>query len=100
MTVTAPPRVYDEIELSSETFWTKPPRERDRLFEELRRERPVTWQPRAYGSLMPDLEDPGYWAVVRHEDIVAVSKAHDVFSSSPHLGGVMFVPLIGEYGWH
>jgi cytochrome P450 len=90
MTVTAPLRVYDEIELSSEAFWSKPGRDRDNAFEVLRRERPVTWQPRAYGSLMPDLEDPGYWAVVRHEDVIAVSKAHDVFSSSPHLGGVMF----------
>lgn len=90
MTVTAPERVYDEIELSSEGFWARSMRERDAAFEVLRRERPVTWQPRAYGSLMPDVEDPGYWAVVCHEDIVAVSKAHDVFSSSPHLGGVMF----------
>jgi cytochrome P450 len=90
MTVTAPPRAYDPIELSSEAFWSKPARERDASFEVLRRERPVTWQPRAYGSLMPDVEDPGYWAVVRHEDVVAVSKAHDVFSSSPYLGGVMF----------
>jgi cytochrome P450 len=90
MTVTTPQRVHDEIELSSEGFWAKSMRERDEAFAVLRRERPVTWQPRAYGSLMPDLEDPGYWAVVCHEDIVAVSKAHDVFSSSPHLGGVMF----------
>ena len=90
MTVAAPPRTYDEIELSSEAFWAKSMRERDESFGTLRRERPVTWQPRAYGSLMPDLEDPGYWAVVCHQDIVAVSKAHDVFSSSPHLGGVMF----------
>ncbi len=90
MTVAAPPRSHDEIELSSEAFWSKPALERDKAFEVLRRERPVTWQPRAYGSLMPDLEDPGYWAVVRHEDVISVSKAHDVFSSSPHLGGVMF----------
>ncbi|HUP98839.1 MAG TPA: cytochrome P450 [Aeromicrobium sp.] len=90
MTVTAPPRPYDAIELSSAAFWSQPARERDRSFEALRRDRPVSWQPRAFGSLMPDVDDPGYWAVVRHEDVVAVSKAHDVFSSSPHLGGVMF----------
>jgi cytochrome P450 len=90
MTVTAPPRAYDRVELSSEAFWSQSARERDRSFEVLRRERPLSWQPPAYGSLMPDVEDPGYWAVVRHEDVVAVSKANDVFSSSPHLGGVMF----------
>jgi len=90
MTIAPEQRTYDEIELSSEAFWSKSIRERDASFEVLRRERPITWQPRAFGSLMPDVEDPGYWAVVRHEDVVAVSKAHDVFSSSPHLGGVMF----------
>jgi cytochrome P450 len=90
MTIAPEHRAYDEIELSSEAFWSQSVRERDASFEVLRHERPVTWQPRAFGSLMPDLEDPGYWAVVRHEDVVAVSKAHDVFSSSPHLGGVMF----------
>lgn len=90
MTQTPSERTYDKLELSSETFWSQTMHERDASFAELRAERPITWQPPAYGSLMPDLEDPGYWAVVRHEDIVAVSKAHDVFSSSPYLGGVMF----------
>lgn len=90
MTIAPELRTHDEIELSSESFWSKTMRERDASFATLRRERPVTWQPPAYGSLMPDLQDPGYWAVVNHEDVVAVSKAHDVFSSSPHLGGVMF----------
>ena len=90
MTIAPELRTHDEIELSSESFWSKTMRERDTSFATLRRERPVTWQPPAYGSLMPDVEDPGYWAVVNHEDVVAVSKAHDVFSSSPHLGGVMF----------
>ncbi|MEU1182511.1 cytochrome P450 [Streptomyces sp. NPDC005820] len=87
-TVTRPP--YDEIELSSETFWSRSPRDRDRSFAALRAERPVSWQPKAYGSLMDDPEDSGYWAVVRHQDVVAVSKNDAVFSSDPDLGGVMF----------
>lgn len=90
MTIAPSKRVHDDIELSSESFWAKTARERDESFSVLRSERPVSWQPPAYGSLMPDPNDPGYWAVVGHEDVIAVSKAHDVFSSSPDLGGVMF----------
>jgi len=96
MTIAPSTRIHDDIELSSETFWGKSARERDESFAELRRERPVSWQPPAYGSLMPDPNDPGYWAVVCHEDVVAVSKAHDVFSSSPDLGGVMFENVPAE----
>lgn len=90
MTVASSERVHDEIELSSEEFWAQTMRERDESFAVLRRERPVSWQPPAYGSLMPDPNDQGYWGVVSHEEVVAVSKAHDVFSSAPDLGGVMF----------
>lgn len=87
---------YDEIELSSHAFWAKPARERDEAFEMLRRERPVSWQPPAEGSLIDDPDDQGYWAVVRHADVVAVSKADDVFSSSRELGGVIFENVPAE----
>ena len=90
MTAAIAPREYDGIELSSEAFWAKSVRERDESFAVLRRERPISWQPPAYGSLMPDADDAGYWAVVRHADVVAVSKAHNAFSSAPEFGGVMF----------
>ena len=88
MTITKPG--YDPIDLSTFAFWGKPARERDEAFAQLRRERPVSWHPPAEGSLMDDPENDGYWAIVRHADVVAVSKAHDVFSSAPELGGVMF----------
>jgi len=96
MTIAPTRRAYDAIELSSETFWAKTARQRDESFAALRKERPVTWQPPAYGSLMPDPDDPGYWAVVCHEDVIAVSKADDVFSSAPDLGGVMFENVPAE----
>jgi cytochrome P450 len=96
MTIAPSARTHDDIELSSEAFWAQSARQRDESFSVLRRERPVSWQPPAYGSLMPDPDDPGYWAVVCHEDVVAVSKAHDVFSSSPALGGVMFENVPAE----
>lgn len=100
MTTAVSRRVHDDIEVSSESFWAQTARQRDESFAVLRRERPVSWQPPAYGSLMPDPDDPGYWAVVCHEDVIAVSKADDVFSSAADLGGVMFenapAPLLEE----
>ena len=87
MTAAIAPREYDGIELSSEAFWAKSVRERDESFAVLRRERPISWQPPAYGSLMPDADDAGYWAVVRHADIVEISQNSDVFVSRY---GVMF----------
>ncbi|MFE3727119.1 cytochrome P450 [Nocardia sp. NPDC059154] len=90
MTTDTSKRTYDDIEVSSEAFWAQSARERDKSFAVLRRERPISWQPPAYGSLMPDPDDPGYWAVVCHADVVAVSKANTIFSSAPEMGGVMF----------
>jgi cytochrome P450 len=50
-----------------------------RVFAELRRTDPIHWQD------MPG--EPGFWAVLRHADVVYVSRHPDVFSS--WLGGVM-----------
>ena len=68
---------YDELSLSAEAFWAQPPRERDRSFEVLRRERPVSRQAPTDGGLRlvpPGPADPGYWAVVAYEDVVSVSR--------------------------
>lgn len=43
------------------------------LFARLRREAPVSWNP------MPD--EPGFWSVTRYEDVGAVSKDTETFSS-------------------
>ncbi|TSE01134.1 cytochrome P450 [Skermania sp. ID1734] len=96
MTTATTKRTYDHVELSSESFWAQSARERDKSFAILRSQRPVSWQPPAYGSLMPDASDPGYWAVVRHQDIIAVSRANKIFSSAPELGGVMFENVPAE----
>jgi len=50
-----------------------------RTFAELRRRDPVHWQD------MPG--EPGYWAVLRHADVVHVARHPETFSS--WLGGVM-----------
>ena len=49
------------------------------LFAELRRDAPVHWNP------LPD--EPGFWAVTRYDDIAAISRDTETFSS--WLGGTM-----------
>lgn len=60
-----------------------PPHE---TFEHLRREQPVYWQP------MPD--GTGYWAVLRHADLVAVAREPKTYSASR--GGVVLEDLAPE----
>ncbi|OBG21895.1 cytochrome P450 [Mycobacterium sp. 852002-51057_SCH5723018] len=80
-------RDYDAIDLSSRAFWAATAAERERSFAVLRAVRPVSWHPPVEDALMPDPDDPGYWAVTRREDIVTVSRNCDVFLSGK---GVMF----------
>ena len=44
------------------------------MFAELRRDRPLSWHRPAETDLLPNDEDPGFWAAVTHADIVAVSR--------------------------
>lgn len=83
----ATPRAYDAIDLSSRAFWSTTAEERERSFAVLRAERPVSWHPPVEDALMPDPDDPGYWAVTRRADIVTVSRNNEVFLSGR---GVMF----------
>jgi cytochrome P450 len=80
-------RAYDELNVSSDGFWEQDTDDRDVIFRQLRQERPISWQRPIETALAPDPNDPGFWAVVRHADIVEVSKQNDVFVSRY---GVMF----------
>jgi cytochrome P450 len=79
--VKAPLPAYDPIPLSSLEFWASTADEREEAFAVLRQERPVSWHPPFEGALMPHDDDPGYWAVVRHADVVTVSRTPEVFCS-------------------
>ncbi|MFP5019775.1 cytochrome P450 [Pseudonocardia phyllosphaerae] len=89
MTTTEPTREYDPLDISSQEFWAKPPAEREETFAELRRERPLSWHRPAETDLLPDPDAPGFWAVVAHADIQAVSRDADTFASGQEYGGVM-----------
>jgi len=73
------------IDISTLAFWMKSFDERDASFARLRREAPVSWH--------APLEVPGYehcekgfWALTRADDIAAVSRNSDVFSSEYGVG--------------
>jgi cytochrome P450 len=86
-TTTATARAYDPIDLSSRAFWASTATERECAFAVLRAERPVSWHPPVEDALMNDPDDPGYWAITRRADIVAVSRNNGVFLSGK---GVIF----------
>ncbi|MGI5127330.1 cytochrome P450 [Pseudonocardia sp. CA-107938] len=82
-------RVHDALDISSRAFWALPPDQREPAFAELRRERPLSWHPPAETDLLPDEDDPGFWALVTHADIVAVSRDAETWGSGQRYGGVM-----------
>lgn len=83
MTSARPTLLPRELSTSPLDFWSRTAREKDEVFRVLRAEHPISWQPPAEGSMMPQYgEDVGYWAVVRHADIVTVSRDPKTFSSA------------------
>jgi cytochrome P450 len=81
------------VSLSHPDFWARPPAEREAAFAALRRETPVSWQPPTEGGLRllpPGPDDGGYWAIVRHDDVVAVSRDPETFSSA---SGITLEPI-------
>ncbi len=51
------------------------------IFTQLRREEPVAWCPEPWGG-------PGFWSITKYDDIHAISKLPQVFSSDARLGGI------------
>ena len=85
-------RPFDAIELSSKDFWAKTAADREQSYAVLRAERPVSWQPQVEDPWMPE-DIPGYWAIVKHQHIIEVSRRNDVFVSGE---GVTFENLPPE----
>ncbi|WP_394934840.1 cytochrome P450 [uncultured Ilumatobacter sp.] len=91
--MSASPREYDPVDISSLAFWSTTAEEREKAFAELRSERPVSWHRPAEGGLTPSIEGGGFWAAVTHEDVTAVSRRSDDFSSA---NGVMLEDIPKE----
>ncbi|OLL74638.1 cytochrome P450 [Pseudonocardia sp. Ae150A_Ps1] len=75
------------VDISTKAFWNQTSEQREESFAVLRREQPVSWQRPVDDAVTPDPDDPGYWAVVKHADIVRVSRDNDTFISGQ---GVLF----------
>ncbi|MFV2174039.1 cytochrome P450 [Actinomadura sp. LOL_016] len=94
--MTDPADTPTHIDLSDLRFWARPLPERDAAFRELRdRPEPV----RFTLPKVPFLQrSPGYWAVVRHADIVEISRHPEVFSSEPSATSPTDMPAwMGKY---
>ena len=76
-------RPFDEVDVSTIGFWQLSAEERDARLAVLREERPVSWQRPAAGmGSLPGSEGAGYWAVVRHADVMTVSRDPETYSSA------------------
>ncbi len=93
MTSTREARPYDLADLSSLDFWAGTALEREKTFAELREHRPISWHRPAEGRLIDDPNDQGFWAVVRHADLVEVTRRHDDFISGD---GIVFDSIPAE----
>jgi cytochrome P450 len=72
----------DSVDLSSIDFWLRPAPEREAAFAVLRRERPISFhQEFEPPPGLPLPRGPGYWALTRHADILAVSREPETFCS-------------------
>ncbi|HEX4357098.1 MAG TPA: cytochrome P450 [Pseudonocardia sp.] len=85
---------HSPIDVSSKAFWAQTSEQRDQRFAQLRAEDPVSWQRPVEDAVAPDPNDPGYWALVRHADIVKVSRDSKSFISGQ---GVLFDMLPPEF---
>ena len=82
-------RTHDLLDISTQAFWAQPFDAREPAFAQLRRERPLSWHRPAETDMLPDADDPGFWALVTHADITAVSRDAATFGSGQQYGGVM-----------
>src|SRR5436309_13067049 len=80
----------DNIDLSDLEFWTLPLEQRDAAFAALRRDRPFAFfeEPE-----LPFFEKgPGYYAIVRHADVEAVSSQPKLFCSGEGATSIANLP--------
>ena len=73
-------REYSSLDMSSHAFWARSFADRDQTFAQLRTQHGLTWH-QPLSSLFP-LEESGFLAVTRREDIVFVSQHPELFTSA------------------
>lgn len=88
--VTRAERPYDPADISSSEFWASTAKDRERVFAELRAHRPISWHRPVSNGMFADPNDQGFWAVVRHADLVEVTRRPGDFLSGK---GITFESL-------
>ena len=91
-------RPYDPADLSSLEFWSSTAADRERTFAELRAERPVSWHRPVKNGMFEDPNDQGFWAVVRHADLVEVTRRPQDFLSGRGITFESFPPELLDAG--
>ena len=86
-------RPYDPADISSAEFWAGTAKDREKVFAELRANRPISWHRPVKNGLFEDPNDQGFWAVVRHADLVEVTRRPQDFLSGE---GIMFESMPKE----
>lgn len=74
-------RPYSATDIAALSFWRQPHPVRDEVFAKLRAEEPISWQRPPEGAITRVGANDGYWAVMRHSDINAVSRDPATFCS-------------------
>src|SRR5262245_33628963 len=86
----------DAIHVGDPEFWALGPEIVENAFITLRRERPVSFHEEPELPILG--KGPGFWALVRHADILHVSRNPEIFSSAR--GGVNIIdqpPELNEF---
>lgn len=89
-TITRAERPYDPADISSSEFWASTAKDREKVFAELRAHRPISWHRPVTNGMFTDPNDEGFWAVVRHADLVEVTRRPGDFLSGK---GITFESL-------
>jgi len=79
-----------DIDLSDIEFWAKPWAERNAAFATLRREDPIKYFPEPIVEPFP--EGPGYYAITKMADVLAISRNPEVFSSGAGAVSILDMP--------
>jgi methyl-branched lipid omega-hydroxylase len=69
----------EDIDLSNPLFWALPLEDREGAFATLREERPLSFHQEPDIPILP--RGPGYWSLVKHEDILLASRSPEIFCS-------------------
>jgi cytochrome P450 len=87
----------DEIQLSDRAFWLRPLDEREGAFATLRAERPISFHEEPVIPILP--QGPGYWSLVKHADVLEVSRSPELFCSGRGTNiGDMPAPFLEFFG--